>query len=597
MVERHEEKERPRSIELPENASAEHWLVRLGERVESYSSFRTPFGSTSGGGGGSWKKCSHHSCLGEALPSGVCLTHTNLEERRRHFEAVARDRKPLSLNALTISQSLWDEVVSSPIFVDGVPTVRITFIAAEINATIKLSERRLRHSLDFTSARIFSHLEFRNCIFEGTLNARFSYFRNGSLSCFQSEFLSDLDISFLETTNTSCDLRECRFQRRFVADGCSGAIDLTKSIFELSASFRHCKGHVIVNDVTFRGLFDVAYSKFEGFTATHTRVESAHHFGPCKSTHINLQSSTFLTRVHIDVECERANLSGALFESGGLIEARTKAVDLSRTMSGGPLRVIGKTAGTHLPQIVSLINSDAGQMSFSNVDLTKCSFYGAHGLDTVDIESTVRFARSPWWAGRRRYIADEYSWRAGAGFVHSYGWKISGIHIGAKLPELPKGTPEPVLREPLTAAQVASMYRKLRRSLESKSDMPGAADFYYGEMEMRRFSAPPTERVLLSAYRFAAGYGMRAWRAFASWALLIAISTNLMKLTGFEDGAYSISRAVLFAIRASLPGISTLEKLTQLGQAVEVFLRVLGPVALALFLIALRGKLVRKPSD
>jgi hypothetical protein len=35
-------------------------------------------------------------------------------------------------------------------------------------------------------------------------------------------------------------------------------------------------------------------------------------------------------------------------------------------------------------------------------------------------------------------------------------------------------------------AQLALVYRALRKALEDGANAPGAADFYYGEMEMRR---------------------------------------------------------------------------------------------------------------
>jgi predicted hotdog family 3-hydroxylacyl-ACP dehydratase len=37
-----------------------------------------------------------------------------------------------------------------------------------------------------------------------------------------------------------------------------------------------------------------------------------------------------------------------------------------------------------------------------------------------------------------------------------------------------------------TPAQAAAAYRALRKSREDNKDEPGAAEFYYGEMEMRR---------------------------------------------------------------------------------------------------------------
>ena len=40
--------------------------------------------------------------------------------------------------------------------------------------------------------------------------------------------------------------------------------------------------------------------------------------------------------------------------------------------------------------------------------------------------------------------------------------------------------------EPPSPLQIAVVYRALRKGREDSRDEPGAADFYYGEMEMRR---------------------------------------------------------------------------------------------------------------
>ena len=52
-------------------------------------------------------------------------------------------------------------------------------------------------------------------------------------------------------------------------------------------------------------------------------------------------------------------------------------------------------------------------------------------------------------------------------------------------------------------AEVAAIYRELRAGQEGRKDEPGSADFYYGEMEMRRLAAPKLsgERAILEAYR------------------------------------------------------------------------------------------------
>lgn len=44
----------------------------------------------------------------------------------------------------------------------------------------------------------------------------------------------------------------------------------------------------------------------------------------------------------------------------------------------------------------------------------------------------------------------------------------------------------------LTPDRLASIYRALRKAQEDNKNEPGAADFYYGEMEMRRHPAAET---------------------------------------------------------------------------------------------------------
>jgi len=229
----------------------------------------------------------------------------------------------------------------------------------------------------------------------------------------------------------------------------------------------------------------------------------------------------------------------------------------------------------HRPQILALRNADAGKMSFAHVDLSRCSFQGAHGLGTVEIESTVSFASAPWWAGGRRFIADEYAWRSGAGRAHRVGWKLAAVHVGPVLPEPTKGSP-PVLLQPLEADQVASIYRDLRRSLEAKSDMPGAADFYYGEMEMRRWSVgrPTLERLLVWCYWLTSGYGLRAGRSLVAWLFLVSIGAWSLFRFGIVPTA-SAQEAILSAIRAAIPGFPTQPSLTAEGRWIETGLRVL----------------------
>ncbi len=64
-------------------------------------------------------------------------------------------------------------------------------------------------------------------------------------------------------------------------------------------------------------------------------------------------------------------------------------------------------------------------------------------------------------------------------------------------------------------------------------DEPGAADFYYGEMEMRRHGRKrnEAERWLLQLYWLLSGYGLRASRALG-W-LTLAMMTTIVLMMGF----------------------------------------------------------------
>ncbi|MET9890591.1 hypothetical protein ABZZ47_10315 [Streptomyces sp. NPDC006465] len=88
-------------------------------------------------------------------------------------------------------------------------------------------------------------------------------------------------------------------------------------------------------------------------------------------------------------------------------------------------------------------------------------------------------------------------------------------------------------RNALAPDTVATIYRQLRKAREDAKDEPGAADFYYGEMEMRRFSKgwESAERWLLQLYWLLSGYGLRASRALG-W-LALAMMTTILLMMGF----------------------------------------------------------------
>jgi hypothetical protein len=262
------------------------------------------------------------------------------------------------------------------------------------------------------------------------------------------------------------------------------------------------------------------------------------------------------------------------------------------------------------PQLLSVRRPNLAGLGLSNVSVADCRFAGAHNLDKLRLESDVSFAAGPslagslagWgrqrWGGRE-VIAEERAWRA-----NRPGW-------GGRRWIAP-GWPGWLDDQPgvLDPGQIAGLYRALRKGREDVKDEPGAADFYYGEMEMRRArprrgSTPGgqpaaaargrVERGILTAYWLVSGHGLRAWRAVAGLAVVTALLAVAFHRAGFTVPPRPASywTSLLYAFRATLSLTDNQVTLTAWGQLLQGVLRLTGPVLLGLALLALRGRVKR----
>lgn len=574
------------------------WLKRRGEQVEL--NFDGQHCSGGGGGTANWDGCRQNGCLGRALPqTGACFEHSSLVDRQRYLADVRQSAGQLELSGTRISQQLWDEIVASPVFEGGRPVVAVSLTGSEISARIHFNGREFEHSLEMSGASVFAPMEFRSCSFKGGLLARHASFDKGPPAFYQCDFEKDVDVSYSHVDGVSFGFEGCNFARSLIADGFTGGgLILSSCAVSGNASCKSSNAFLILTNANIDGTLDLAGSEFVGFAGNGLVLRSANRLGPFSVSSLQLERATFGSRISIEVRADVVNLSSAAFEEGGLMVVERANVHLEQLRLGGPLRISGKMGSSRKPQALGLRNSDAGKMSFSHVDLSRCSFQGAHGLGTLEVEPSATFTSLPWWAGGRRFIADEYAWRTSAGGVHSFGWRLPGVHVGWSSPESKSGSDELVVLHPLEADQVASIYRDLRRSLEAKSDMPGASDFYYGEMEMRRWSRgrPWIERVLVWCYWLASGYGLRPRRALAAWGVLVAVGAWLLSCFGFPP-TERVPQPILTAIQAAIPGLSLHPLLTAQGQWIETGLRVFGAMFITLFFLAARSMVMRKPSE
>jgi hypothetical protein len=232
-------------------------------------------------------------------------------------------------------------------------------------------------------------------------------------------------------------------------------------------------------------------------------------------------------------------------------------------------------------------------LAIANADLEACRFAGAQHLDRLTLDGPKAFAAAPgfkaaatgwawppvWWWTRRQTLAEEHTWRA----AHERSVRRAGWHTGDTwpvttsrwVPNPPRGVRRPDgleryvtqvardwrrprrLRRRLTLAwtigtvriaeerarrrqmarlrqsqarEVSNLYRALRKAREDAKDEPGAADFYYGEMELRRHATTrwSAEWTVLTLYWLVSGYALRAWRALATLTAVLVVAAWLL---------------------------------------------------------------------
>jgi hypothetical protein len=169
------------------------------------------------------------------------------------------------------------------------------------------------------------------------------------------------------------------------------------------------------------------------------------------------------------------------------------------------------------------------------------------------------------------------------------GWPIKSPNDASKsLPPHPGETPE----------RTATLYRSLRKAFEDSKNEAGAGDFYYGEMEMRQRASttPRAERWILASYWLLSGYGQRAGRALAAIGLLVVAVSVLLLTAGLPgDHAWTwvrIDQSVRIAMGAVVFRDAG-QQLTSAGAWTVMIARFLGPVLLALAVLAVRARVKR----
>jgi uncharacterized protein YjbI with pentapeptide repeats len=359
-----------------------------------------------------------------------------------------------------------------------------------------------------------------------------------------------------------------------------------------------CAGRVVLSGAVFSGPATLSFAT--------RRLE-------CRRTR-------WLSTAEVRLRYTSVDFAHAVFEYPLTIATETDPFVLS---NGWPLE---EQAHAHAPdatvRIASLRGVDAAHLVLADVDLSGCLFTGTVHLDQVRLEGDCSFDTVPpgthWRRGRparftpRRTLAEEHHWRAKQPDAVP-GWNVAVLGAGRAGP-----------------AQLAPVYRALRKAFEDSKNEPGAADFYYGEMEMRRHDHTTTstaERGLLHAYWMLSGYGLRALRALG-WltatmliTLVLLMSFGLPKEDPKQEATGTVPPGggkVTFhidkddpqnptgnrfagkrfekALNVTLNSVvfrSSGQDLTTAGTYIEMTSRLVEPALLALAVLAVRGRIKR----
>ncbi|MFB8027280.1 MULTISPECIES: pentapeptide repeat-containing protein [unclassified Streptomyces] len=428
-------------------------------------------------------------------------------------------------------------------------------------ATFKSSARfesvTVRHEAGFQSATFHGAARFRSATFES--EARF-----GSATFEDSAWFGSAIFGHDAWFGSAVFRHDARFgSARFSRDAKFGSVTFSRDTVFNRATFSRdavfdasaFEGDAWFNSAIFAGtaIFRAAtFKDVAGFEAarfardaefTSAAFKEAVTLGPfvCEGRVI-LSGATFGGPATLAFAVRRLECRRTRWSSTAELRLRFATVDFAHAVFEYPLTLAGELAPFALSdgavveeqslsrapdtrvRLTSLRGVDAAHLVLADVDLSRCLFTGTVHLDQLRLEGDCTFSlppHTPWWHWYRGYftprrtLAEEHHWRARQPSA-ARGWNTAVLGAGNVRP-----------------VQLAPVYRALRKAFEDGKHEPGAADFYYGEMEMRRnaHDIRRSERFLLTSYWALSGYGLRASRALG-W-LAAAMLVTIMLLLGF----------------------------------------------------------------
>ncbi|MGY1548294.1 pentapeptide repeat-containing protein [Streptomyces sp. MN6] len=397
-----------------------------------------------------------------------------------------------------------------------------------------------QRSADFDSATFQSRAWFGSATFEGGAQFASATFQRSAV--FESATFGDDAVFAGATFEGDAVFAAATFE----GDAVFGTATFKRSAVFLSATFKRSATFM---SATFQGRVGFRRAIFQGDAGfvLATFVE-ADRFGPLVCAgELVLSGAVFGSPVTLSGAVRRLECRRTRWSSTAEIRLRYATVNFAHAVFEYPLTIAAEPDpfvlddGRPLPEdlfpggdnpgvrVVSLRGVDAAHLVLADLDLSRCLFAGTVHLDQLRLEGACTFDTAPprvhwrrWPPVRftaRRVLAEEHHWRASQPRAVR-GWNTAILGAGRTGP-----------------LQLAPVYRALRKAFEDGKHEPGAADFYYGEMEMRRHAddIPRSEKWLLTAYWALSGYGLRASRALAWLGLAMLLTIILMMAFGIAQ--------------------------------------------------------------
>lgn len=518
-----------------------------------------------------WAECDQEGCIGIRLIDGTkCLAHAGDDEQETALRELS-ETGIINARGVTISSPLLRKIIDSAPRRPDLPIEPLIYGGWEVTIGGNQRGQSVLRRAEFSQATFQGDAEFAGVIFQGDASFEGATFQDdvffdlatfqGDTDFSQATFQGDAEFTGV-TFRGDTLFGEATFQGNARFDRVSSHGNVKTSFegatFQDDALFSEA---MFEGDITFKRTTFWASAEFDraifrrNAEFTGVAFEEARKFGPVLAHRgLDLDEVYFGQPVEIEASTISLCCRRARFERGVQFRLRWARVVLDDTdlsapslLTGFPLmpddtseaciaRAWKRLPGVRIseqPRLLSLQGAKLAGLVLADVDLTDCRFSGAHNLDKLQLEANVRFGLSPARAGweRRQVIAEECAWRAKQ--TRSNRWTA---------PSWPGWAgSEPVV---LPAGLIAALYRSLRKGREDLKDSSGAADFYYGEMEMRRHAGGrddrsnnegrgQVDRAVLTAYWLLSGYSLRAWRALAWLAGLTVGFALAFHMVGF----------------------------------------------------------------